>query len=58
MPKIYKGEHVPHPDIEEAKRARVSVKADRDLLIEADGEVLGHSPATFEVLRDALRLKI
>ena len=58
MPKIYKGEHVPHPDIEEAKRVRVSISADRELLIEADGEVLGHSPATFEVLRDALRLKI
>ena len=58
VPKIYKGEHVPHPDIEEAKRARVSISADRELLIEADGEVLGHSPATFEVLRDVVRLKV
>ena len=58
MPKIYKGEHVPHPDIEESKRVRVSVSADRPLLIEADGEVLGESPATFEVLRDLLRLKV
>ena len=58
IPRIYKGEHVPHPDIEEAKRARLSVSADRPLLIEADGEVIGHTPATFEVLRDALRLKI
>ena len=58
IPKIYKGEHVPHPDIEEAKRARLSISADRPLLIEADGEVLGHTPATFELLRDALRLKI
>ncbi len=58
MPKIYKGEHVPHPDIEESKRVRASITADRPLLIEADGEVLGESPATFEVLRDLLRLKI
>ena len=58
IPKIYKGEHVPHPDIEEAKRVRLSISGDRPLLIEADGEVLGHSPASFEVLRDALRLKI
>lgn len=58
MPKIYKGEHVPHPDIEEAKRARVSVETDRPLLIEADGEVLGETPASFEILRDALRLKV
>ena len=58
MPKIYKGEHVPHPDIEESKRVKVSITADRPLRIEADGEVLGHSPARFEVLRDLLRLKV
>lgn len=58
MPKIYKGQHVPHPDIEEAKRVRVSIEADRPLLIEADGEVLGYTPARFEVLKDLLNLKV
>jgi diacylglycerol kinase (ATP) len=58
MPKVYKGQHVPHPDIEEAKRVRLSVSSDRPLLIEADGEVLGHTPAQFEVLRDLIRLKV
>ena len=58
IPKIYKGEHVPHPDIEEAKRVKVSITADRPLLIEADGEVLGHTPATFDLLKDLLRLKV
>lgn len=58
MPKIYKGEHVPHPQIEEAKRVRLSIEADRPLLIEADGEVLGHTPARFEVLKDLLQLKV
>jgi YegS/Rv2252/BmrU family lipid kinase len=58
MPKIYKGQHVPHPDILEAKRARISIEADRPLPIEADGEVLGHTPATFEVLRDVVRIKV
>ena len=58
MPKIFKGEHLPHPDIEEFKRVRCSVESDRPLLIEADGEVLGHTPARFEVLRDLIRLKV
>ncbi|MEA2499223.1 MAG: diacylglycerol kinase [Actinomycetota bacterium] len=58
MPKIYKGQHVPHPDIEEAKRVRLSIEAERPLLIEADGEVLGYTPARFEVLKDALNLKV
>ena len=56
--KVYKGTHVPHPNIEEAKRVKVAVKADRPLLIEADGEVLGRTPARFDLLRDALKLKV
>jgi diacylglycerol kinase (ATP) len=58
IPKVYKGQHLPHPDILEAKRARVSITADPPLPIEADGEVLGQTPATFEVLRDVIRLKV
>ncbi|MFN2388840.1 MAG: diacylglycerol kinase family protein [Actinomycetota bacterium] len=58
VPKIYKGEHLPHPEIEEAKRVRASISADRPLLIEADGEVLGHTPATFELLKEAISLKV
>ena len=58
MPKIYKGQHVPHPDIEEAKRVRVTIESDRPLRIEADGEVLGHTPATFEVIKDVIDLKV
>ena len=58
MPKVFKGTHLPHPDIEEFKRAKCTVTSDRPLLVEADGEVLGHTPATFEVMRDAIRLKV
>jgi diacylglycerol kinase (ATP) len=58
LPQIYKGEHLPHPNIHEAKRARLSIDAPVPLPIEADGEPLGHTPATFEVLRDVLSLKV
>ena len=58
MPKVYKGEHVPHPKILEAKRVEASLASNPPLLIEADGEVLGFSPARFEVLRDAIPLKV
>ena len=58
MPKVFKGEHVPHPDIVEAKRVKVSIESDRPLRIEADGEVLGFTPASFELLKDALTLKV
>jgi diacylglycerol kinase (ATP) len=58
LPKIYKGEHLPHPNIHEAKRARIAVDGPIPLPIEADGELLGHTPATFEVLKAAILLKV
>lgn len=58
MPKVYKGTHVPHPDIKQSKRVRLAIDAERPLLIEADGEVLGRTPASFEVLKEAIRLKV
>lgn len=58
MPKVYKGQHVPHPDILEAKRVRCSITSERPLPVEADGELLGQTPASFEVLKDIIRLKV
>ncbi len=58
MPKVFKGQHLPHPDILEAKRVRCSITADRPLPIEADGEVLGTTPATFEVLPEVIKIKV
>jgi diacylglycerol kinase (ATP) len=56
--KVQKGIHLPHPQIEEAKRVRLSVETDPQVRIEADGEVLGYTPAEFEVLKDLLSLKV
>jgi diacylglycerol kinase family enzyme len=56
--KVFKGEHVPHPSIKEYMAARVEVETDVPLQVEADGEILGKTKAIFEILPDALRLKI
>ena len=58
LPKVYRGEHLPHPNMRELKASTVRVEADRPLPIEADGEMLGLSPATFEVVPEAIRVKI
>jgi diacylglycerol kinase (ATP) len=60
LPRIYRhGDHVPDPHIHEMRaKIRVAVDADRALPIEADGEVLGTTPATFQVVPRALRLKL
>ena len=58
LPKIYKGTHLPHRDIAEAQAATVRLDADPPLLIEADGELLGTTPATVEVVPGAIRVKV
>jgi len=57
IPKVYKGTHIPHPRISEHRTPELSVHSEPDALIEADGEVLGRTPATFRILPGALRLK-
>lgn len=57
IPKVYKGTHLPHPRIREERAAVVEVACEPAGLIEADGEVLGHTPATFRTIPAALRLK-
>jgi diacylglycerol kinase family enzyme len=56
--KVYRGTHIPHPRIREERAAHVEVTCDPPAVIEADGEVLGHTPATFSIVPGALRLKV
>lgn len=58
LPAIYLGRHLPHRHITEHRARRIRIEADPPLRIEADGEVLGMTPATFEVVPNALRLRI
>jgi diacylglycerol kinase (ATP) len=58
LPKVYRGTHLPHRNIAEMRVSRVTVEADAPYPIEADGEMLGTTPATFEVIPAALRLKV
>lgn len=53
-----KGDHVPHPSIREYMAARVEVSGERPMEVHADGKFLGHTPAVFEIVPNAFRLKI
>lgn len=57
-PELRKGTHLSRSDVREWQSTKVEVDAERPLLIEADGEVLGTTPATFDLLPSVLRLKI
>jgi diacylglycerol kinase (ATP) len=57
-PKLYKGTYLAHPKIEQLRSSRVAVDAPERLPIELDGEQVGTTPATFEVVPAALRIRV
>lgn len=58
LPKIYKGTHLPHRNIAEARARAIRLDATPPLPIEADGEILGTTPATFAVVPNAIQIKV
>jgi YegS/Rv2252/BmrU family lipid kinase len=59
LPRVRLGEHLDSPEIREWQSPTVAVEGQGDpLLVEADGEILGTTPASFDVLDGVLRLKI
>jgi diacylglycerol kinase family enzyme len=58
MPKIYRGTHLPHPKAELLRGASVAVTSDSPIPIQLDGEQPGTTPARFEVVPQALRIRV
>jgi diacylglycerol kinase (ATP) len=56
--KIYRGTHLSHPKIEVLRSASVSVEGDVPVPIELDGEQPGTTPARFEAMPGALRVRV
>ncbi len=56
LPKVRSGEHLGSGTVREWQSSTVAVNAARPMTIEADGEVLGTTPATFDVLPQVLSL--
>ena len=58
VPKMYRGTHLPHPKAELLRGSTVTVRSDTPLPIELDGEQPGTTPVRFEVVPQALRLRV
>jgi diacylglycerol kinase (ATP) len=58
LPKTYRGKHLPHPRLEVLRGRVVTVDAPEPLPIELDGEQPGTTPARFEIVPRALRLRV
>ena len=57
LPRLKRGTHLDHPKTQFRRGRRVVAQADERVLIEADGEVVGSLPATFEIIPGALLVK-
>jgi diacylglycerol kinase (ATP) len=58
LPKIYRGTYLPHPRAEVVRGQRVRVETAIPLPIALDGEQPGTTPATFEIVPGALRVRV
>jgi YegS/Rv2252/BmrU family lipid kinase len=58
VPKVYRGTHLPHRNIAELRASRVRIETDPPFPVEADGEVVGTTPATFEVIPVPIQVKV
>jgi diacylglycerol kinase (ATP) len=58
LPKAYRGRHLPHPKAELLRGSTVAVDGEQPLPIQLDGEQPGTTPARFEVVPAALRLRV
>jgi YegS/Rv2252/BmrU family lipid kinase len=57
-PKLYSGRYLSHPKVELLRSSSVAISGDQPLPLEVDGEPIGTTPARFEVVRSALRLRV
>ena len=58
LPKTFRGRHLPHPKAELLRGTTVTVEAAEPLPIQLDGEQPGTTPARFELVPQALRVRV
>lgn len=54
--RLYNGTIKEHKQVESLTGKRISIVCERPILLEADGESLGHSPLEFDILPQSLRV--
>ena len=56
LPRIFKGTHVELPEVHVMRGRRMRIDSDRPFVVYADGDPIGQTPATIEVLPHALKV--
>jgi YegS/Rv2252/BmrU family lipid kinase len=57
-PKLYSGRYLAHPKVEPLRSETVAIESAEPLPLEVDGEPIGTTPARFEIVPRALRVRV
>ncbi len=57
-PTLYSGSHIRNPKIKEVKTTDITIESEDELFVEADGLILGETPASFWVIPSALTVVV
>ena len=57
-PKLYNGKYLSHPKVDHMRSATIEIDAAEPLPVEVDGEPIGKTPARFEVVPAAIRVRV
>ena len=57
-PMLYDGSHIKNAKIREKKTTTVTIESEKQLLVEADGDIIGEGPASFWVMPSALTVVV
>jgi YegS/Rv2252/BmrU family lipid kinase len=58
FPKIYRGTHTSHPKVDVVRASKIAVDASQPLPVVLDGEQPGTTPARFEIVPGAIKLRV
>ena len=58
LPRIYKGTHLTHPKVSHFSAKEVRVEAQERMFLQAEGELIGEAPATFQMIPRALKVLV
>ena len=56
LPRVYKGTHLTHPKVTVKRAREVEIQPAQQMTLQADGELLGETPARFHILPAALSI--
>ena len=56
LPRIYRGTHLTHPKVALKKVNEIEIYPEETMYVQADGEIVGESPASFKVIPSAINI--